>query len=139
MDAFSWIEFPSIKNSKDRFEKWVDKWVLPHEHVVCNAIDLYAYRSAMLHRFGTQSRLVENKQASAILFSRGGAPFKALDKFRSIYMEDFGEDRHLLQGGQDDQVAASVSQPLKQHKDFSLGLLRCHYPFRTTYRKDCRI
>jgi len=62
MDAFSWIEFPNISNAKDRFEKWVDKWVLPHEQVVCNAVDLYAYRSAMLHRFGTQSRLVENKQ-----------------------------------------------------------------------------
>jgi len=92
MDAFSWIEFPNINNPKDRFEKWVDKWVLPHEHVVCNAVDLYAYRSAMLHRFGTQSRLVENKQASAISFCRGGAPFKVLEKFRSIYMEDFGED-----------------------------------------------
>jgi len=48
-------------------------------------------------------------------------------------------NRHVLQGGQDEQVAASVAQPLKQHKDVSLGLLRCHYPFRTTYRKDCTI
>lgn len=35
----------------------------------------------------------------------------------------------VLQDGQDDQAAASVARPLMQHKDVSLGLLRCHYPF----------
>jgi hypothetical protein len=35
----------------------------------------------------------------------------------------------VLQGGQDDQTVVCLALPLMQHKDVSLGLLRCHYPF----------
>jgi len=35
----------------------------------------------------------------------------------------------VLQGGQDDQTVVNLVRPVMQHKDVSLGLLRCHYPF----------
>ena len=82
LDAFSYIELPQIANAKDRFEAWIDKRVLPHDDVLCDAIDLYAARSAILHRLGVESRLSESGQAASIAFSHGDAPFGTLKEFR---------------------------------------------------------
>jgi hypothetical protein len=96
MDAFSWIEFSKVSNPKDRFEDWVNKWMLPHEQVICGAADLYANRSAVLHRFGTESRLVENKQALRVSYCHGDAPFEGLEMIRNAYFEATGNDLGIV-------------------------------------------
>ncbi len=48
----------------------------------CDAVDLYAARSAILHRLGVRSRLSEGGQAAAIAFSHGDAPFATLRELR---------------------------------------------------------
>lgn len=78
LDAFSYVELPHISNAKERFESWVDKRILPHEDVLAGAADLYAARSAILHRLGVRSRLLDSGIASAIMFSHGTAPFDGL-------------------------------------------------------------
>jgi hypothetical protein len=82
LDAFSYIELPQVGNSMIRFQAWVDKRVLPHDGVLCDAVDLYAARSAILHRLGVQSRLSESGQAASIAFSHGDAPFATLRGLR---------------------------------------------------------
>jgi hypothetical protein len=82
LDAFSYIELPQIANVMDRFRAWVDKRVLPHDDILCDAVDLYAARSAILHRFGVRSRLSESGQAASIAFSHGDAPFATLRELR---------------------------------------------------------
>jgi len=82
LDAFSYIELPQLANAMDRFQAWVDKRVLPHDDVLCDAVDLYAARSAILHRLGVQSRLSESGQAASIAFSHGDAPFATLRELR---------------------------------------------------------
>lgn len=82
LDAFSYIELPHIKGNKDRFEAWINKRVLPHEEVLCNAVDLYAARSAVVHRLGFRSRLSDSGQAATIAFSHGDAPFAGLMEVR---------------------------------------------------------
>ena len=37
--------------------------------------------------------------------------------------------KQTLRGGQDDQTVACLAQPVMPHKDVSLDLLKCHYPF----------
>lgn len=82
LDAFSYIERPQVANAMDRFVGWVDKRVLPHDDVLCAAVDLYAARSAILHRLGVESRLSESGQAASIAFSHGDAPFATLRELR---------------------------------------------------------
>ena len=82
LDAFSYVELPQIANAMNRFQAWVDKRVLPHDDVLCDAVDLYAARSAILHRLGVRSRLSESGQAASIVFSHGDAPFATLRELR---------------------------------------------------------
>ena len=72
-----------------RFEAWVNKRVLPHQEVICSAVDLYAARSGMLHRLGTRSRLSESGEAQ-ISFCHGNARFEALRAARDLYSEKTG-------------------------------------------------
>jgi hypothetical protein len=69
-------------NPKDRFEAWINERVLPHEEVLCDAADLYAARSAILHRLGFRSRLSDSGQAATIAFSHGDTPFAGLMQMR---------------------------------------------------------
>jgi hypothetical protein len=85
MDAFSWIELSGIRDAKARFEAWVIKRMLPHEEVVCGAVDLYAARSGMLHRLGTRSRLSESGEAAQISFCHGEADFEVLRVMREHF------------------------------------------------------
>jgi hypothetical protein len=85
MDAFSWIELSAIRDAKARFEAWVNKRVLPHEEVVCTAVDLYAARSGILHRLGTRSRLSESGEAAQISFCHGEADFEVLGVMREHF------------------------------------------------------
>ncbi len=87
MDAFSWIELSAIGDAKARFEAWVNKRILPHEEVVCSAVDLYAARSGMLHRLGTRSRLSESGEAAQISFCHGDADFEVLRAMREHFEE----------------------------------------------------
>jgi hypothetical protein len=91
MDAFSWIELSAIQNAKARFEAWVNKRVLPHQEVICSAVDLYAARSGMLHRLGTRSRLSESGEAAQISFCHGDARFEALRAVSDLYSEKTGK------------------------------------------------
>ena len=84
MDAFSWIELSAMRDAKARFEAWVNKRMLPHEEVVCSAVDLYAARSGMLHRLGTRSRLSESGAAAQISFCHGDASFERLRVMREF-------------------------------------------------------
>jgi hypothetical protein len=84
IDAFSSIEFPDTRDAKERFVLWVSKRILPHDEVLCEAVDLYASRSAILHRFGTSSRLSESGQAQTIAFCHGSAPFSGLIELRDM-------------------------------------------------------
>jgi hypothetical protein len=87
MDAFSWIELSTMPNAKARFEAWVNKRMLPHDEVVCSAVDLYAARSGMLHRLGTRSRLSESGAAAQISFCHGEADFEVLRAIREHFQE----------------------------------------------------
>lgn len=96
MDAFSWIELSTIRNAKERFEAWVNKRMLPHEEVVCSAVDLYAARSGMLHRLGTRSRLSESGEAAQISFCHGDASFEGLRGAREFYSEKSGKPMPIV-------------------------------------------
>jgi hypothetical protein len=93
IDAFSWIEFDHISNSKDRFETWVNKRILPHDDVFCTEADLYAARSGVIHRLGTRSRLSECGKAQHISYSFGDADFKLLIELRESIRAETG--RHI--------------------------------------------
>jgi hypothetical protein len=96
MDAFSWIELPAIQDRKVRFEAWVNKRMLPHEEVVCSAVDLYAARSGILHRLGTRSRLSESNAAAQISFCHGEARFEVLRGVQEVYSKETGKPMPIV-------------------------------------------
>jgi hypothetical protein len=97
MDSFYWIEFRNTQeNKKEKFEAWVNKWVLPHNQVFCSAVDLYAGRSALLHRLGTNSRLSESGEARVIAWSHGDVPFEGLENMREEYRKKADKDMPIV-------------------------------------------
>lgn len=65
----------SVKNN---FVRWVNKYMLPNEHLNCTALDLYAARCAVVHTFGVGSRWSEKGSAKRLIYAFGDSSSKEL-------------------------------------------------------------
>ena len=64
----------------DRFEKWVDRYMLRSYPLPCTARDLYAARCAVVHTFTPESDLSRKGKARVIGYGFGSAAVTELDK-----------------------------------------------------------
>lgn len=53
------------------FIEWVEKYLLPNSGLLCNAIDLYSARCAILHSYTSKSKLSCEGKAKEILYAWG--------------------------------------------------------------------
>lgn len=71
---------PSTGGSvRERFEKWVDRYMLSGRPLSCTAGDLYAARCAIVHTFTPDSHLSKTGRARVIGYAFGNADLKKLD------------------------------------------------------------
>lgn len=53
---------------RDRFEAWVDKYLLPTSRLSCTATDLYGARCGLVHDYSSESNLSSNGRAKEIYY-----------------------------------------------------------------------
>lgn len=81
IDSISWVASDD-ENQKvgERFQVWVDKWMLQKYPLPCTALELYAARCGILHTLTPKSILSEKKNVRRISYAWGTARQKDLEE-----------------------------------------------------------
>jgi hypothetical protein len=83
---------PSAGNSVgERFEKWVDRYMLNGRSLPCAAKELYAARCAVVHTFTPDSNLSKTGKARVIGYAFGDADLKKLDDVTVLLGRESGQ------------------------------------------------
>jgi hypothetical protein len=80
IDVAASLEPSSGKGVGERFEKWVDRYMLKGNSLPCTATELYAARCAVVHTYTPDSNLSKAGKARVIAYAYGKADVKKLDK-----------------------------------------------------------
>lgn len=84
MDNLSWAASGrSSANTRDQFEEWISRWLLPYlprSNPKITPIDLYAARCALLHTGTGVSDLVKSKKAKRLMYAWGNAKTRILER-----------------------------------------------------------
>jgi hypothetical protein len=68
----------------ERFQKWVDRYMLTNGSLSCTAADLYAARCGVVHTFTPDSDLSKAGRAKVMAYTFGGADLAILEKASSL-------------------------------------------------------
>jgi len=81
IDIAAWlaIDNPTVKK---RFIRWVDTYLLPMKKIRCTAIELYAARCGLIHRFSADSDLIEKGKGDVrrIVYAWGDSNESSLEE-----------------------------------------------------------
>ena len=81
IDSVSWIASDDEDQSVvERFQTWVNEWMLQKYPLPCTAIELYAARCGILHTLTPYSYSSNNKGVRRISYAWGTSQQKDLDK-----------------------------------------------------------
>jgi hypothetical protein len=81
IDSVSWIASDNGQQTvSDRFQTWVNAWMLQKYPLPCTALELYAARCGILHTFTPESDLTKTKGVRRISYAWGKAQQKDLDE-----------------------------------------------------------
>jgi hypothetical protein len=81
IDIMAWLDRPAGKedSSRDDFENWVARYLLPGPGLMCTPTDLYAARCSAVHAAGAGSRLVREGKARDVFYAVGKGSVAALE------------------------------------------------------------
>jgi hypothetical protein len=79
IDAAASLEPSAGKGMGERFEKWVDRYMLKGKSLPCTARELYAARCAVVHTFTPDSDLSKAGKARVVAYAYGKADVMKLD------------------------------------------------------------
>lgn len=71
IDILGWLDGSDSESVRDRFTRWVDKYLLPAKPLGCTALDLYAARCGIVHTFTTDSDLALKGRADRVTYASG--------------------------------------------------------------------
>lgn len=104
IDVAASLEPSSGNGVGERFEKWVDRYMLQGNELPCTARELYAARCAVVHTYTPDSNLSKAGKARVIGYAYGKADVNKLDKATvranrqagqvNVHMEDLIEAFH---------------------------------------------
>ena len=81
IDSVSWIASDNEDQSVgERFQSWVNEWMLQKYPLPCTAIELYAARCGILHTLTPDSDLTTKKGVRRLSYAWGKAQQKDLDE-----------------------------------------------------------
>ena len=80
IDVAASLEPSSGNGVGDRFEKWVDRYMLQGNSLPCTARELYAARCAVVHTYTPDSNLSKAGKARVIGYAYGKADVNKLDE-----------------------------------------------------------
>jgi len=82
IDIMAWLDRPESHADVKRadFINWVENYLLPGSGLVCNALDLYAARCALLHSYAAESPLSRQGDAKQIFYAWGSARAEDLQR-----------------------------------------------------------
>jgi len=75
----------------ERFEKWVDRYMLKANSLPCTARELYAARCAVVHTYTPDSNLSKAGKARVIAYAYGKADVKKLDAATALAGRQAGQ------------------------------------------------
>jgi hypothetical protein len=86
IDIMAWLNRPESRADVERtdFIGWSENYLLPGSGLVCNALDLYAARCALLHSFSAESQLSRKGNAKQIFYAWGSARVGDLQRLVDI-------------------------------------------------------
>jgi hypothetical protein len=79
IDVAASLEPSAASGVGERFEKWVERYMLKGTSLPCTARELYAARCAVVHTFTPDSNLSKSGKARVIGYAYGKADVKKLD------------------------------------------------------------
>ena len=85
------LEPSAGNNVRDRFEKWVDRYMLNGRSLPCTAMELHAARCAVVHTFTPDSNLSKTGKAHVIGYAFGNADIKKLDDATVLLGRETGQ------------------------------------------------
>jgi hypothetical protein len=81
IDSVSWVSSDNENQQvKQRFQTWVDTWMLQKYSLPCTSLELYAARCGILHTLTPDSDLSKKKGVRRIAYAWGTAKQKDLDE-----------------------------------------------------------
>jgi len=78
IDSAAWLTSNTNEKVGERFQRWVNRWMLPAKPLPATAADLYAARCAVLHTFTADSDMSKKGTARRIAYATGQAIAKEL-------------------------------------------------------------
>jgi hypothetical protein len=84
IDVAASLEPSVAKGVGDRFEKWVDQYMLSGRRLSCTAKELYAARCGVIHTFTPDSNISKSGNARVIGYAYGKAELKKLDEATTL-------------------------------------------------------
>jgi hypothetical protein len=84
IDVAASLEPSVAKGVGDRFEKWVDRYMLSGRSLSCTAKELYAARCGVVHTFTPDSNISKAGSARVIGYAYGNAELKKLDEATTL-------------------------------------------------------
>jgi hypothetical protein len=114
------------------FECWTKKYIQPEERLGCTAKELYSARCAVLHNYGSESRLTRRCEAKPVVYKWRSGPsageFSPIpDNSIVICIEDLNDA--FRQGLKDFLVDAEMDSQTKQMVNANLKTLLCYKPY----------
>lgn len=71
-DSYAWMVVQEdVASVRQRFERFVNEWVLPNHPLPLTAVDIFAARCAILHRLTPDSDLSKKGAARRVLYAWG--------------------------------------------------------------------
>lgn len=81
IDITSWVAMDE-PNTKERFIGWVETYLLPMKKIRCTAMELYAARCGLVHRFSADADLIERGEGNVrrIMYAWGNSNESSLQE-----------------------------------------------------------
>ncbi len=91
IDVAASLEPSTGSDVGERFEKWVDRYMLTGRSLPCTATELYAARCAVVHTYTPDSNLSKAGKARVVAYAYGKADVKKLDEATVLAMRQAGQ------------------------------------------------
>ncbi len=134
IDALSALKRPKPGKDATRqdFKNWVGKYIQPEQTLGCTPTELYSARCAVLHNYGTESRLVREEGVRQIIYEwkHGPSAGEAVDiPQNSIVIKVEALNRAFRRGIEVFLYDADMDEKTKKLIEPNLKTLLCYKPY----------
>jgi hypothetical protein len=88
IDVVASLEQKPKEGSREAFIRWAETYMLNNRGLPCNAIELYASRCGIVHRFSAESKLSRSGRARQIIYAWGNQTAVRLAEASKILKRD---------------------------------------------------